>query len=349
MFKGVNQHKKLIIMQLQKYYIGVDVSKHTLDFAMIRDGEQLIHEQINNTQKSIGKLFKTWQKQFGFEFSECLVCMENTGIYCYHLLKYLELKDSKVCVENAYALKRSQGLQRGKNDKVDAQRIALYAWKNRDDIREYTPPREAIKSLKKLFSLRKSMVYMRMKLNTTQQETAQYVDKSTALLLKKHCKKTLQALEDDRIEIEKKMMEIIFEDPELKHIYELITSVDGVGPVTAIMFIITTNGFTAFENGKKYACYAGVVPFENLSGISIKGKSRVSNMANKEAKVALHLASLTISRFDNDLGRYYRRKIEEGKSKMCVLNAIRNKIVLRVFACVRENRPYIKNYQKNIA
>ena len=69
-FKDVNLHKKIIIMQLQKYYIGVDVSKHTLDFAMISEGEQLIHEQIANTVKSIQKLFKMWQKQFGFELSE---------------------------------------------------------------------------------------------------------------------------------------------------------------------------------------------------------------------------------------------------------------------------------------
>ena len=346
-FKGVNLHKKIIIMQLQKYYIGVDVSKHTLDFAMISEGEQLIHEQIANTVKSIQKLFKMWQKQFGFELSECLICMENTGVYCFRLLEFLEGTEAKTCVENAYALKRSQGLQRGKNDKVDAQRIALYAWKNRDFIKSYNPPKETIKKLKRLYSLRKNIAYTKMKFTTSLQETISFVDKETGSMLKKGCKRTVTALEKDKLDLEIKMKEIIFADPELKHLYDLIITVDGVGPMTAIMFIITTNGFTTFENAKKYACFAGVVPFENTSGISIKGKARVSHMANKDAKVMLHLCAMIMSKFKGDLGDYYRRKIAEGKSKMSVLNALRNKIVLRVFACVREDRPYIKNYQKN--
>ncbi|MCF6352283.1 MAG: hypothetical protein L3J06_04660, partial [Cyclobacteriaceae bacterium] len=42
-----------------------------------------------------------------------------------------------------------------------------------------------------------------------------------------------------------------------------------------------------------------------------------------------------------DLKAYYERKVSEGKNKMSVINAIRNKLIHRVFTCVNENRKYL--------
>lgn len=333
-------------MTEQKYYIGVDVSKNTLDFALVVDGKLLTHEAIGNAEKAIDKLLKLWQKQYHFNLSEAWICLEHTGIYGYRLLDFLEHNHVKVCLESAYTIKHSNGLQRGKNDKVDSERIAMYAWTNRDKIQPWQAPKTVIKDLKQLMTMRKGLQNALQKLQVHIKETGLFINKKMAKELEKSCAKSIKSLQADMKAIEAKIMDIVRNDEQLSRLFDVVTSVDGIGKITALMMLITTNGFSTFKEGKKYACYAGVVPFEHTSGKSVRGRLRVSNMANKDIKTALHLAALSTIRGNSDLGIFYRRKVEEGKNKMSILNAIRNKIVLRVFACVRDNRTYEKNYQK---
>ncbi len=77
--------------------------------------------------------------------------------------------------------------------------------------------------------------------------------------------------------------------------------------------LVTTNNFTGFENGRKYACYSGIAPFEHTSGTSIKGKTRVSNLANKKMKALLSNGANAAYKWDPELKTYYKRKIAEGK------------------------------------
>lgn len=97
-------------------------------------------------------------------------------------------------------------------------------------------------------------------------------------------------------------------------------------------------------NHRKFACYSGIAPFEYRSGISIRGRTRVNPMANKKMKRYLHKASLTGIKLDEELKKYYERKVAEGKNKMSVLNAVRNKLLARVFAVVNRGFVYQKNY-----
>ena len=74
--------------------------------------------------------------------------------------------------------------------------------------------------------------------------------------------------------------------------YKIITSVNGIGFVTASYILVTTNEFININNPKKYACYSGVVPFEHTSGSSVRGKTRVSHMANKNIKTLASSGSI---------------------------------------------------------
>jgi len=83
-----------------------------------------------------------------------------------------------------------------------------------------------------------------------------------------------------------------------------------------------------------------VVPFANQSGTSLKGKHRVSHYADKAIKTVLHMAAMSAIRLNNDLRTFYLRKVAEGKNKMSILNAVRNKIVHRIFAVIKNERLY---------
>ena len=141
---------------------------------------------------------------------------------------------------------------------------------------------------------------------------------------------------------EAKIIEVLNGDENLKQLYKIITSVIGIGFVTAVNLIIHTNGFTIMNDCRKLACYCGVAPFEYSSGTSIRGRTKVHYMANKKLKCNLHMASLSAVKLDADLKIYYERKVAEGKSKMSVLNAVKNKLLARVVACVNNQREYVK-------
>ncbi len=148
-------------------------------------------------------------------------------------------------------------------------------------------------------------------------------DTRTAAMLSKAMKSTIRSLEADIAAIDKQIKTMIDTDENLKELFALATSVVRIGTQTALALLIYTDGFTLFDDARKLACYAGVAPFVYASGTSVKGRTRVSKMANMDLKTALHMASLTAVKLDAQLRAYYQRKVAEGKSKMSVLNAVK--------------------------
>jgi transposase len=247
-------------------------------------------------------------------------------------------------LESGVHIRKTLGLVRGKNDKVDSARIAMYAYINRHQMKLWKAPRKLIERIAALLSQRSRLIKAKKQLNTANQEQRQFMDKDIMSSLNKYTYKTVVVINKQIDAIEKEILGLIKEDEKLNRMYQIITSVHGIGFVTASYILVTTNEFININNPKKYACYSGVVPFEHSSGSSVRGKTRVSQMANKNIKTLLHLAALSTIQMQGDLQEYYNRKVAEGKNKMCVLNAIRNKLILRIFACVNQNREYEKIY-----
>jgi transposase len=268
--------------------------------------------------------------------------MESTGMYCNALLSFFKEASANVWVENAIQIKRSSGIVRGKQDKIDAQRIAVYAYKNADAARLWKPTREIVEQIRQLASLRDRMVQTQKKLQTPIDELHAVGENKMAELLAKSISKSLKAIDADIKEIELKITALMKKDESLNHLFKLITSVVGIGFVTATNLIIHTNEFTIMNDSRKLACFCGVAPFPHQSGTSIRGKTRVSHMANKKLKTNLHMASLTAVKFDKDLKAYYERKVAEGKHKLSVLNAVKCKLLARVVSVVNNNSEYVK-------
>lgn len=327
------------------YFIGIDIAKDTLEFCLLKDSKPLFQSSSQNSVKGIQAFMKEIKRIPGLNFSNVLFCMEHTGIYNNHLLKYLIDKQCHVWLERGAQIKYSLGLQRGKSDKIDAERIAIYAYKNRESVRLWTPPREVIVQLKSLTSLRNRLLKCLYLLKVPLKEIKLFSLKKDQARLSALCKSSIAALDQDLERVNKQIQEIIIQDPELNRLFNIITSVDGVGVVTAAEIIITTNEFKNISEAKKFACYSGVAPFEHSSGSSVRGKTRVSHMANKTIKQLLHLCAMTVIQKPGEIQDYYLRKVKEGKNKMLIINAIRNKLILRIFSCVKNDRLYQKNFK----
>ena len=137
------------------------------------------------------------------------------------------------------------------------------------------------------------------------------------------------------------MKAIISTEIELKKQFELIKRAPGFGDKTAIYMLIATRAFTAFDNARKFSCYAGTAPFEYSSGSSIKGRTKVNDMAGKKMKSILQMCALVAVKHEPQLKEYYERKKAEGKYAMLVLNNVKCKIIGRVFSVINRQTPYI--------
>lgn len=325
-----------------KNFIGIDVSKAKFDLALIKDcdKENIIQAVFENTQKGIKAMTRFLEKEYQVQLSDTIFCMEFTGIYCRPLTTFMTEKECNVWLEMPVNIIRSLGLQRGKNDRVDARRIALYAYKNIEDVKLWKPQRDIILKLRDLLSLRERLISSRKSLMAPIGELIAMGDKKGAARVQRGCKLTLSSLEKEIEQIDKDLDDTIKNDPQLKELYNLATSVPGVGKYTALFMICYTNEFSIYNNPKQLACYCGVAPFEHSSGSSVRGKTRVSHMANKVLKRMLHMGAISVISRDPELSNYYQRKIALGKNKMLVINAVRNKIIHRLCAVIKRGYEY---------
>jgi transposase len=109
--------------------------------------------------------------------------------------------------------------------------------------------------------------------------------------------------------------------------------------------IVETNTFRDFDSARKFCCHAGVAPFKYDSGSPVRSRSKVSSRADKSIKALLHMAALSVAtRMKGELNDCYLRKVAEGKNKMPVINAVRGKPVMRMFAVIKNNSLYERKY-----
>jgi transposase len=327
-------------------FIGIDISKGTFDFALIKDGDlsNPISGETTNNPMGIVTLEEFLKKQ-GLIMDETLFCMEHTGIYCRLLSMYLVEKSYHVWLEMPVQIIRSSGIQRGKNDHIDAIRIAEYACLQKDKAVLWQPPREVVLQINDLLTLRERLIESRKSLKQPIKELNDTGFKEVAQFIQNKCSGTLRELDKEIEQIEKDLDKLINKDSNLKKLYKLATSVPGIGKITALTLLYYTNEFNLFTNANQLACYCGVAPFEHTSGTSVKGRSRVSSFANKRLKKLLHLVAMVTIQCDKQLSQYYQRKVSEGKNRMLVINAIRNKILHRLCAVINRGTPYQLEYQ----
>jgi len=119
--------------------------------------------------------------------------------------------------------------------------------------------------------------------------------------------------------------------------YRLCTSVKGIGPVLATELILHTHNFTCFNSWRKFAAYSGTVPYPYQSGSSINWRAKIHPFCDKRLKSLLTMGAICAMK----LKQYYKKRIEEGKPKMSVINIIRNKLIARVFAVIKRGTPYV--------
>lgn len=327
--------------------IGIDVSKLTLDIALITQDAEVESFRIENRSVSIIRFFKSLSKRI--DINRLLICAEHTGHYCYPLRKACLEKGYYLWIEGGAEIKQRSGVTRYKNDKVDAIRIADYAKRYQDKAERQRVEDEKLESIRSLSSERELFIKERAKYKTQLKDLKGFIDEGLYKARSKRLKKQVNSLTELIKEIDKQIKQILESSEKLANQKVILTSIGGIGDQVAIKTIIATGGFVKFSSGRKFACHVGVAPFSFESGSSQRSRRKTSFKANMDLKKMFHMAALSAIKMKGEFKDYFERKVAEGKNKMTVINAVRAKLINRIFALVRDNRLNQKNYKINLA
>lgn len=322
-----------------KETVGIDISKLTFDARIHTSGA---YQSFDNQTRGYQDLVSWAYKNTPFsKEGDIIFVFEHTGLYSHQLSVYLSSQNIPFLMVPGLEIKRSLGMARGKDDKKDATKIAQYAYRIRDEIIPSTLAAEEVMSLKRLLSLRERLVKQRAGYKTSLKEQQRILLKKENKVLLSSQVKTIKFMTEQINMLEEQMEGMINENESMSRNFELLNTINGVGPQTALFMIAYTANFTKFKNWRKFASYCGIAPFPNSSGTSVRGKTKVSHLANKKIKSLLDLCAKSSIQYNAEMKRYYGQRIEAGKSKMGTINGVRNKIVARMFAVVARNEPYI--------
>lgn len=338
-------------MQKQiRFYVGIDVSKQWFDAALMavvdHHKQPMENGRFDNSVQGLKGFNKWLNKHQDFSDKHCLVLIENTGVYHRLIWEYCSKHSLPLYIGNAADLKWSMGIVRDKNDQADSCRLCEYAYRHADELQGTPVLDAALLVLKDLMTSRSRLLRQINSIKVYLGEVNNFNSKEVQKMMEQSHKAALKGLQQSLHAIEKEIAIRIKENEAIRTNFELLQTIPGIGPYTAIYLVCCTANFSGARTGKQLASYAGVVPFSSTSGKSIKGKPRVHPMANKELKRMLHMCAMSAIRKYPEFKDYYNRKKAEGKHPLAILNAIRNKLALRAVAVIKNQSPYVDNYKK---
>lgn len=327
-------------LQNFKHFVGCDVSKNTLDFALFEPGKDyrlFQHIQVSNDLDGFRQM-RSWLRGLKVKISDVAFGLEHTGVYSNAFTEWCHKKNSTFVMLHPMDVKNACSRGRNKTDKVDAQFIADYVYLMRERLEPSKPESALTKKLRQLYNERALTVKSRTMFKVQAKTLS---DRASV----KRIEKTIDILTTQIKAIESDISALVNSDETVKKNYALLTSIPGIGLVNAIQTIIATDNFTRFQTARQYAKFACVSPMAIQSGISVRGGNHVSKAGHNEIKTVLTEGARSAIIHDSALRDYYNRKRAEGKSHGCVMNAVKFKLICRMFAVILRQQPYV-NCQK---
>lgn len=310
-------------------YVGVDVSKKTLDIAIEQVNGNYLHKKISNDIAGFKKVLPLLPVS-------CCIVMEATSSYYMPFAYFLHSHDIFVSIVNPLSVNHfsKMRMSRAKTDKKDAAMIAEYG--KSEMPRLWVPKEPHLIELQQLEAIVNNLT--RHKTSISNQKEAFVCSGQMPESVKEILEKQLVSLETEIKTIEDKMFEI-----GQRHHAEILAhlqSIPSVGKRTALMLVIITDGFTKFENAKELVSYVGLCPRLYESGSSIKGKSRICKMGMSRMRQLLYLCAMSAIRVNSQCKTMFERLKQRGKNGKLALVAVASKLLRQAFAIGVGNIPY---------
>lgn len=336
-------------MSTLKYSVGIDISKNdfkvcisTIDIS--QSVKVKASKTFNNTVTSI-KDFILWVDKHhkDKELSICFL-MEATGVYHENLAWELHKLGKNVIIVLPNKAKRylqSIG-NKSKNDKIDAQGLAQMCCEQ--NLPLWKPVTKQFYILRSLTRLHEDLSTQRTGLISRLHaaEYTMYELKS----IKKINQKLLKTIEKELKTIEKEIKSTIDKDAVLKHKFELISEIKGVGLMTFAVIVAETNGFILFQNARQLMSYAGYDVVQNQSGTKF-GKTRISKKGNNHIRRIMHMPAFCVVQHDTYFKTFYDRIYANTGLKMKAYTAVQRKLLSLIYTLWKKDEKYNMNFTTN--
>lgn len=319
--------------------LGLDIGKDQLDGVLLRADEVSQHIQVANAKKGFNKLWRFLKKR---DARQVHVCLEATGLYYEAVADFLHAKGATVSVVNpariqAYAASQ---LARNKTDKLDAQMIADFCRTQQPPA--WTPPDPSWRHLRTLarhlHDLQTDLQRQRNRRHAYQhasEPVTPVLDNLTHQinLLTEQIKQVQQAMDDH-----------IDQHPHLKQDRDLMTTISGIGNLTANKLLAEFRDIRLFDNVRQLVAFAGLNPRQHQSGSSVRGRSKISKMGRASIRAALYMPAIVAKTHNPILRAHAERLAARGLCEMEIIVALMRKLLHLIYGVLKSGQPFDPHY-----
>jgi transposase len=310
--------------------LGIDLAKLTFDVTLLTTTGAQTYHSFPNTPEGFTQL-QAWLTHHGV--TQVHACMEATNIYWEALATWLHAAGHIVSVVNPARIKgyAQATMQRNKTDKLDSAVIAFFCRTHKPAA--WQPLTDEQQRLRALVRHREDLLQTQLQQQNRLRDT-------TDTLVVASLQVVLETLASQLEAVERAIKEHVQAHAELRANLELLTSIVGIGVITAVKLLAEFADLESYESAKAAAADAGLTPSHFESGTSVRRRPRLSKMGKAGIRAALYWPAITAMRYCPACKAYAERLAARGKPKKVVIGAVMRKLVHIVYGVLKHRTPY---------
>lgn len=337
-------------MKELKQVVGIDVAQKELVVTLGRIFEDLsidlyAHKVFKNTEKGFVTLLD-WVNKLAKESKDVHYVMEATGVYHQKFAYYLD--ENKLKVSIVLPNKISNYFRtldvKTVTDKTCSEAIARFGLERK--LEYWKRPKMVYRNLQQLTRERDQIVAERVVVKN--QLHAESNEAEPHFMTLKRINERIKFLNKQEKEIKNDIAAIIKKEADLKTEIDRMTTIPGVGELTAVIILAETNGFELIRNKKQLTSYAGLDVKEKQSGTSIRAKPRISKKGNRSIRKAMHFPALVAVKWDDNFKELYARLVSKHGIKMKALVSVQRKLLEMTYVLFKNQTSYDKEYKNSV-
>ena len=331
-----------------KQIVGIDVAQKELVVCLGRmtdewSPELFAFKSFANNVKGFNAL-ENWVKKLANPDVSVRFVMEATGVYHESLAYYLFGQGYAISVVLPNKISNYFRTLEVKTitDQTASQAITLFGLERK--LEDWKRPNVVFKRLRQLVRERDQLVQERTIVkNQLHAEKSEAEPGSSSMM---RMKKRITLLDKQEMEIKEEIQSIVKKDTSTNDAVKLISTIPGIGLLTAVTVLSETNGFELIRNKRQLTSYAGLDVVQKQSGTSVQGKPRISKKGNKYLRKAMYLPALSVIRCDERFKAIFTRVVVKKGIKMKAGVAVQRKLLEMTYTIFKTNQPYDKDYFK---
>ncbi len=286
-------------------YLGIDLAKLTFDATLLTASAAQHYQSFPNTTDGFTQL-QVWLSQHGV--TQLHACMEATNIYWEALATWLHAEGHTVSVVNPARIKgyAQATMQRNKTDKLDSAVIAAFCATHHPAA--WQPLSDEHRRLRALVRHREDLLQTQLQQQNRLRDT-------TDTLVRASLQAVVEMLASQLEAVERAIKEQLAAHSELRANLQVLTSIVGIGVITAAKLLAEFGDIAHYESAKAAAADAGLTPSHFESGTSVRRRPRLSKMGKAGIRGALYWPAITAMRRCPACKAYAERLAGRGKAK----------------------------------